>query len=63
MKTKIYITRNIPDEGIKMLKRRKSIKLDIWKEDKPIPRKELLKRVKGSDIVLSILTEKIDAKV
>ncbi len=60
---KIFITRNIPDEGIKMLKRRKSIKLDIWKEDRPIPRKELLKRVKGADIILSILTEQMDAKV
>jgi glyoxylate reductase len=61
--TKIFITRPIPDEGIKMLKKRKSIKLDIYNKDTKIPRRELLKRVKGADIILSILTEKMDAKV
>lgn len=61
--TKIFITRDIPDEGIKMLKKRKSIKLDIYEKDKKIPRRELLKRVKGCDVILSILTEKMDAQV
>lgn len=61
--TKIFITRDIPDEGIKMLKKRKSIKLDIYEKDQKIPRKELLRRVKGADIILSILTEKMDAQV
>ncbi len=61
--TKIFITRDIPDEGIKMLRKRKSIKLSIYNKDKKIPRRELLKRVKGADVILSILTEKMDAKV
>lgn len=60
--TKIFITRDIPDEGIKMLKKRKSIKLDIYEHDKKIPRRELLKRVKDCDVILSILTEKMDAQ-
>lgn len=63
MATKIFITRNIPDEGIKMLKKRRSIDLDIYEKDQKIPRKELLKRVKGCDIILSILTEKMDAEL
>lgn len=46
-----------------MLQKRKSIKLDFYKQDKKIPRSELLKRVKGVDIILSLLTEKIDAEV
>lgn len=62
-KTKIFITRMIPDEGIKMLQKRKSIQLDIYEKDKKIPRRELLKRVQGADIILSILTEKMDAQV
>lgn len=61
--TKVFITRSIPDEGIKMLKKRKSIKLDVYNKDSKIPRRELLKRVKGADIILSILTEKMDAQV
>lgn len=61
--TKILVTRRIPNEGIDMLKARKTIKLDIYEKDQVIPRKELLKRVKGVDVILSILTEKIDAEV
>lgn len=61
--TRIFVSRDIPDEGLKMLKKRKGIKLDIYEKDQVIPRKELLKRVKGVDVLLSILTDKIDAEV
>jgi len=63
MTTRIFVTRQIPDEGIKMLKKLKGVKLDVYASDLLIPRKELLKRVKGADILLSLLTEKIDAEV
>jgi len=64
MATKIFITRDIPDEGIKMLKKRRGIKLDIYNnKGRKIPRTELLKRVKGVDVILSILTEKMNAEV
>lgn len=62
-KTKVFITREIPDEGINILKKRKDIELNIYEKNQKIPRKELLKRVKGVDIILSILTEKMDAEV
>ncbi len=61
--TKIFVTRKIPGSGLSMLKKRKSLKIDIYEHDKKIPRRELLKRVKGVDIILSLLTEKIDAQV
>ncbi|MBI2475554.1 D-glycerate dehydrogenase [Candidatus Uhrbacteria bacterium] len=60
---KIFVTREIPDEGIKLLKADKRIKLEIYEKDKQIPRRELLKRVKDKDIILSILTERIDDEV
>lgn len=60
---KVFITRMIPDEGIKMLKKQKGLKIEIYERDKKIPRRELLKRVKGANIILSILTEKMDAEV
>ncbi|MFH1253591.1 MAG: D-glycerate dehydrogenase [Candidatus Uhrbacteria bacterium] len=63
MNYKIFITRDIPDEGIKMLRKLKNISLDIYPGVQAIPRKELLKRVKGVDIILPILTEKIDKEV
>jgi hypothetical protein len=49
--TKIFVTRDIPDAGIKMLKARKNIKIDIYEHDQQIPRSDLLKKVKGVDII------------
>lgn len=61
--TKIFVTRDIPDHGIKLLKARKGVQLRIYKENRAIPRQELLKQVKGVDILLPLLTDKIDAQV
>jgi len=63
MNYKIFVTRDIPDDGLKMLRKLKNVSLNIYPGEKAIPRKELLKGVKGVDIILSILTEKIDAEV
>lgn len=61
--TKIFVTRDIPDEGLKMLRKRKDVRLSIYKKDRKIPRTELLRRVKGADVILSLLTEKMDRQV
>ncbi len=61
--TKIFVTRDIPDEGLKMLRKHKDIRLSIYKKDRKIPRAELLRRVKGADIILSLLTERMDKQV
>lgn len=61
--TKIFVTRDIPDHGLKLLKARKGVQVSVYKEDKAIPRAELLKRVKGIDVLLSLLTDKIDTAV
>jgi len=63
MTTKVFITRDIPDEGLNLLKKDKRITLEVYEKDQKIPRRELLKRVKGKDIILSILTEKMDKEV
>lgn len=59
---KIFITRQIPDQGIKMLQK-KGYKLTTYPKDQIIPRKELLKNVNGADAILSLLTDKIDGEV
>lgn len=59
---RIFVTRPIPDAGIKLLKAKK-YKLDVFEKDEQISRGELLKRVKGCDGLLSLLTDKIDAEV
>lgn len=63
MNDSVFITREIPDEGLKMLRRDKRLKVEIYEKDRLIPRAELLRRVKGKDILLPMLTEKIDRAI
>lgn len=58
---KIFITRQIPDKGIKMLKD-KGWDVSVGPEGK-ISQEELLAGVKGAEAILSVLTEKIDGQV
>lgn len=61
--TRILVTRHIPSPGIELLKALPDVSVDVFLEDKIIPRDELLERVVGIDILVSILTDKIDAAV
>ena len=58
---KIFITREIPEKGINLLKE-KNWDVSVGPEGK-ISRKELLEGVKKADAILSVLTEKIDVEV
>ncbi|MCR4278344.1 MAG: D-glycerate dehydrogenase [bacterium] len=58
----IFVTRAIPESGIKELKK-KGYTVTIYPKDQKIPRKELLRGVQGADAILSLLTEKIDDDV
>lgn len=59
---KILITRNIPSAGIEVLKK-KGLEVSIYKQDNPIPRKELLSQIKNYDGVITLLSDKIDKEV
>ncbi len=61
---KIYITRIIPEVGLKMLKQ-KGYEIDVNKKDRPLSQAELISALskKPYDAVLSLLTDPIDAKV
>lgn len=60
-KPKVFITRKIPDAGIKLLK--ECCEVRVYSPNKAIPRKELLNGVKWCDALLSLLTDKIDQEV
>lgn len=61
---KIYVTRKIPEAGIKKLKD-KRYEIDINPEDKVLSKKELIKVLKKKpyDAVLCLLTDKIDGEI
>jgi len=60
---KVLVTREIPEAGLRLLQKRRDIKLVIFKEDRSIPRRELLRRAEGCSAILSLLTDKIDEEV
>lgn len=59
---KVYITRELPEIALKLLKLNK-IPFDYYKKDQPIPRKFLLDKIKNCEALISLLTEKIDKEV
>ena len=60
-KPKVFITRVIPETGLEMI--RDFCEPDIWDGELPPSRDVLLKRVRGVDGILSLLTDRIDGEV
>uniref|UniRef100_A0A2L2XWU9 Glyoxylate reductase/hydroxypyruvate reductase n=1 Tax=Parasteatoda tepidariorum TaxID=114398 RepID=A0A2L2XWU9_PARTP len=59
---KVFVTRpSVPKEGLDLL--RKSCDVEVYPEEKPIPRDALLKGVAGKDGLLCLLTDPIDKEV
>lgn len=59
---KIFVTRpSVPKEGIDLL--RQTCDVEVYNEEKPIPRDALLKGVAGIDGLLCLLTDPIDKEV
>ena len=55
---RVFVSRVIPDEGLDPV--RAACELDLWTEELPPPRDELLRRVAGCDGVLTLLTDRVD---
>ncbi len=56
---KVFITRQLPEIARQLFSKEK-LEVDIYEEDKPIPRRELLKRTKDAHGIIPLLTERID---
>ncbi len=55
---RVFVSRIIPDEGLDVI--RDACDLDLWDDELPPPRDELLRRVAGVDGALTLLTDKVD---
>ncbi len=60
-KPKVFVTRIIPDKGLDLVK--DFCEVDLWMDELPPSRDEILKRVPGVDGLLCLLTDKIDGEV
>ena len=61
MKSKVFITRAIPENGIEML--RGHFEVEVWEDEHEIPREVLLEKVRDADALVTMLSERIDGEV
>ena len=57
-KPRVLVTRIIPDAGLDPV--REACDVDLWDDELPPPRDELLRRINGVDGLLSLLTDQVD---
>jgi glyoxylate reductase len=60
-KPKVFVTRVIPEKGLEIV--REFCEVDLWQDELPPSREELLKRVQGVDGFLCLLTDRVDGEV
>ena len=60
-KPKVFVTRAIPEKGFEIV--RDFCDVDLWPDELPPRRDDLLKQVRGVDGLLCLLTDKIDGEV
>ncbi len=58
MKPKVYVTRSVPEEGIRMLQQ--ECEVEQWEDELPIPREILLEKVPDIEGLYCLLTERVD---
>jgi len=55
---RVFVARRIPDEGLSAVSA--ACDTDVWPDELPPPRDELLRRVAGCDGILTLLTDRVD---
>jgi glyoxylate reductase len=58
---KVFITRRFPFPALERLQSEHDV--DVWDDNAPPSREELLERAAGADALLTIITEKVDAEL
>lgn len=59
----IFIARKIPDAGLKLLRAKKNFRIRMNPHDRVLTREELKRGVRGTDAILSLLTDRIDGEI
>lgn len=60
-KPKVYVTRELPERGLKIIK--KHFDAEVWSEYAPPPKKVTIEKVRNVDALAPLLSDKIDAEV
>ena len=59
---KVFITRKIPEDGIRILEK-EGFNIEIFPEDRIPEKEEIIRGVKDADALISLLTDRIDREV
>jgi glyoxylate reductase len=57
-RSRVFVSRQIPEEGLARIVAQTDA--DVWQDELPPPRDELLRRVEGVDGALTLLTDQVD---
>jgi len=60
-KPKVYVTRELPERGMKIIKER--FDAEVWPEYGPPPKTEIIRKARDVDALVTLLSDKIDAEV
>jgi glyoxylate reductase len=60
-KPKVYVTREIPERGLKIIK--EHFDAEVWPQYTPPPKKVIIQKARDVDALASLLSDKIDAEV
>jgi glyoxylate reductase len=58
MAPKVFVSRIIPDEGLRPI--REGTEATVWEDELPPPREDLLRAVEGCDGIVTLLTDRVD---
>ncbi|USG99716.1 D-glycerate dehydrogenase [Thermococcus argininiproducens] len=61
MKPRVFITRQIPENGIKMIER--YYEIDLWKDQREPPKDVLLEKITDVDAIVTLVTDKVDKEL
>jgi len=60
-KHKVFVTREIPERGLRIIKKR--FDAEVWTDSAPPPKQVIIQKAAKVDALASLLTDKIDAEV
>jgi len=60
-KWKVFVTRIIPDEGLKLVL--ENCDAEVWQKETPPPKEIIIEKIKDCEGILTLLTDKIDAEI
>jgi len=61
LKPKVYVTRELPERGMKIIKER--FDAEVWPEYGPPPKQVIIEKARNVDALVTLLSDKIDAEV